>query len=232
MSDVIKIEGLSKSFGKKDVLKDMAVEISTGRVVGVLGENGIGKTTLLQLMAGILYPDSGYIDYGEIGLDKNIREYVSMLLEPEYFYSWMRIKDAVDFYKDFFKDFDEALAMRYFDNFHMNLKDKIKNLSKGDKEKVSIILNLSRNTSIYLLDEPAGGFDPKFKKEIIRLILASMNENKTIIISTHLLKDMENIFDDVLILNKAKPVYISCDVIREDFGKSVEDYYLEVTGSA
>lgn len=232
MSDVIRIEGLSKSFGKKAVLKDMTVEINTGRVIGVLGENGIGKTTLLKLMAGVLYPDSGYIDNGQIGLDKNIREYASMLLEPEYFYSWMRIKDAVDFYKDFFKDFDAALAMGYFNNFHMNLKDKIKNLSKGDKEKVSIILNLSRNTSIYLLDEPAGGFDPKFKKEVLRLILASMNENKTIIISTHLLKDMENIFDDVLILNKEKPVYISCDEIRENFGKSVEDYYLEVTGSA
>lgn len=229
MSDTIKIQGISKSFGKKTVLDDFTVEITTGRIIGLIGENGIGKTTLLQLMAGILHPDKGYISFGGSIRNLMVKEHVSYCLEPEHFYSWMTIKDAIMFYKDFFKGFDENIAMKYCELFQLNLKTKIRKLSKGEKEKVSILLNLSRNTSIYLLDEPAGGFDPRFKKEVLKLVLESMTEYKTIILSTHLLKDFENVFDDVLILRKNKPVYRSCEEIRLELGKSVEEYYLEVT---
>lgn len=232
MNDIIKIEEVSKSFGKKRVLNNLTVEIATGRIIGLLGENGIGKTTLLQLMAGILYPDKGAVSFGGKKSNLKAKEYVSYCLEPEYFYSWMTIKDAIMFYKDHFKDFDETIVMNYCELFQLNLKSKIRKLSKGEKEKVSILLNLSRNTSIYLLDEPAGGFDPRFKKEVLKLILESMTENKTIILSTHLLKDFENVFDDVLILRKTTPVYRSCEEIRQELGKSVEEYYLEVTRNA
>jgi ABC-2 type transport system ATP-binding protein len=228
MSNVIRIEGLCKGFGKKTVLNNLSVEMNTGRVIGLLGENGVGKTTLLKLMAGFLRPDKGTVNYDDIERGKNRKEYISFLLEAECFYSWMKIKDAIQFYKDYFKDFNENTAIEYCNLFGLTLNDKIKILSKGEREKVSIILNLSRNTDIYLLDEPAGGFDPKFKKEIIHLILESMKDNKTIIISTHLLKDMENIFDDILILRKNTHVYMSCEDIRQKFEKSVEDYYLEV----
>lgn len=229
MNDIIKIESMSKSFGKKTVLNNLSVEIAAGRIVGLIGRNGIGKTTLLQLMAGILNPDKGYVDFGKIGLNKNVRQYVSYLLEPEYFYSWMTIKQAIMFYKDFFKDFDENAALEYCACFNLNLKDKIIKLSKGEKEKVSILLNLSRRAKIYLLDEPAGGFDPRFKKDVLNLVLNTINEDKTIILSTHLLKDFENAFDDVLILRNTTPIYISCEEIRQEHGKSVEEYYLEVT---
>jgi len=228
MSEGIKIEGLTKTFGSKKVIDNLTVEIKTGRIVGLLGENGIGKTTLLKLIAGFLQPDRGYIKFIDLARDKNIREHVAMLLEPECFYSWMRIKDAIEFYKDFFIDFKRDKAIQYCEQFNLNLDDKIKKLSKGNKEKVSIILNLCRNVGIYLLDEPTGGFDPRFKKEIIRLILDRMNEKKTIIIASHLLKDMENLFDDILILRKNSLIYKSSDEIRQDFAKSVEEYYLEV----
>lgn len=232
MNDLIKIEGVSKGFGKKQVFKDLTVEIATGRIIGILGENGIGKTTLLQLMAGILHPDKGYISFGGIKSDLKVKEHVSYCLEPEYFYSWMTIKDAIMFFKDNYKGFDEAIAINYCELFQLSLKSKIRKLSKGEKEKVSILLALSRNSSIYLLDEPAGGFDPRFKKEVLKLVLESMTENKTIIISTHLLKDFENVFDDVLIIRKTTPIYRSCEEIRQELGKSVEEYYLEVTQNA
>ena len=229
MGNKIRIQGLYKSFGKNQVLNGLTVELETGRVIGLLGENGIGKTTLLQLMAEILHPDQGYISYGNMEHNGTAKGCVSFLLEPEYFYSWMSINDAIHFYRDNFKGFNETKAKAYCNQFHFNLKDKIKKLSKGEKEKVSILLNLSRNACVYLLDEPAGGFDPKFKKEIMHLILETMDENKTIILSTHLLKDFENVFDDVLILRKDNSVYMTCEDIRQNFGKSVEEYYLEVT---
>ena len=229
MGNKIRIQGLYKSFGTNQVLNGLTVELETGRIIGLLGENGIGKTTLLQLMAEILHPDRGYISFGKMEQNGTAKGCVSFLLEPEYFYLWMKIKDAIHFYKDNFKGFNEFKAIEYCNRFHLDQNSKIRNLSKGEKEKVSILLNLSRNACVYLLDEPAGGFDPKFKKEIMHLILESMDETKTIILSTHLLKDFETVFDDVLILRKEDSVYLSCEDIRQNFGKSVEDYYLEVT---
>lgn len=231
MSQTIKIEGLCKRYGRKIVFNNLNAEINCGRVIGLIGENGAGKTTLLRLMAGILHSDKGHVDFGEMQGIKDRNQFISYLMEPSQFYPWMRVKDIINFYDDFFKDFDKSKALKYCSRYQINLNDKIKTLSKGEQERVSIFVCLSRNTDIYLLDEPAGGIDPKFKREIVKIILESTDANKTIIISTHLLRDFQNVFDDVFILKRGEAIYASCDDIRQKFNKSVEDYYLEVMGN-
>lgn len=228
MSDVISINGISKSYGKNLVVENLNVNIPKGRIIGLLGENGVGKTTLLKIIAGILHPDKGYIKYHEKGISQKLKSYVSYLVEPKYFYSWMKIKDVICYYKDHFDNFNENLALSYCEKFDLKLNDKIKLLSKGNQEKVSLLISLSIRAKVYLLDEPAGGFDLKFKKEVIKIILESINDDKTIIISTHLLKDFGTILDEIMILKKKSLICISCDEIREIHKKSVEEYYLDV----
>ena len=232
MSDFLQIQNLSKAFGKNQILNNLSFTISKGKIIGLLGENGIGKTTLLRIIAGLQMPDTGsiLIDGSEISYKE--KEKISFLIEPFNLYNWMRIKDALSYYKDFFINFDISIAKKLCEQFNLNINSKIETLSKGNKERVCLMLNLSRRTSLYILDEPLGGLDPKIKKDIIQTLLSNIPEDSTVIIATHLLRDLQSIFDEVLVLKKDGIILFSADEIREKYNKSVEEYYLEVIDNA
>lgn len=228
MSDFLQIQNLSKSFGKKHLFNNLSFTISKGKVIGLLGENGVGKTTLLRIIAGLQRPDNGSILIDGFEISYKEKEKISFLIEPFNLYNWMRVKDAISYYKDFFISFNIDIAHALCEQFSLDLNSKIRNLSKGNKERVCLMLNLSRKTSLYILDEPLGGLDPKIKKDIVQTLLSNIPENSTVIIATHLLRDLQSVFDEVLILKKNGITLFSTEEIREKYNKSIEDYYLEV----
>ena len=227
--NIITINNLSKSFGKKVVFQELSLEIPAGRVIGLLGENGIGKTTLLRTIADILKPSGGEIRIGGVPVSRTTRPLVSYMLASENFYSFMRVRDAVQYFRDFYSDFDHIRAIELCKDFGLDPKEGIKQMSKGNKERLCILLCLCRRVPLYLLDEPIAGLDPKFKHESIKAMLANTAEEQTVIISSHLLRDLESVFDEIIILKKDSVVRANCDDIRAE-GRSIEQFYLEVAG--
>ena len=235
---MIKVEKLGKKFGKQWIFRNLNFEISEGKIVGLLGENGIGKTTLLRTISGLLKADEGRVDiHNTINDTTDIQKIaytaedskkVAYLLDPYHIFDWMKVKDILSYYKDFFEDFDYEKALRLCTEYNINPNNKIEKLSKGNKERVCFIVNISRNVPLYLLDEPMAGFDPKFKKEMMKMLVQNMNENSVIIIATHLLKDMETLFDEVIIMKKAGIMIESTDEIREVRKQSLDSFYMEV----
>jgi len=230
--DIITVKNLSKRYGRKVVFDNLSFSLPRNKIIGLLGENGIGKTTLLRLMADLLKPDGGeiLIDGGKVA-HKTARDKVSFLLDPAYLYSFMTVKSAIQYYKDFYEDFDCGKAMRLCEDFGLaqNIKQSVKKLSKGNKERLYLLLNLSRKVPVYLLDEPIAGLDPKFKRDLIKAFLSNIGENATLIISSHLLRDLDPIFDYIAIMKKNEIITANSEDIRAQ-GKSIEDFYLEVIG--
>jgi len=227
--NIVRIKNFSKSFGKKEVFNGLTLDISAGRVIGLLGENGIGKTTLLRAIADIIKPTGGEMRINDMPVSRKTRPLVSFMLAPENFYSFMRVRDAVQYFRDFYSDFDHARAMELCKEFGLDPKESIKQMSKGNKERLCILLCLCRRVPLYLLDEPIAGLDPKFKHESIKAMLANTAEEQTVIISSHLLRDLESIFDEIIILKQNSVVQANCDDIRAE-GRSIEQFYLEVAG--
>lgn len=229
MKEVIQIHNLCKSFGKKIALDHVELELEKGKIIGILGENGAGKTTLIKILAGLYRKDSGEvkIEGKQVGFDTH--KYISYMPDDVSIYSWMKVKQAISFYKDMYSDFKEEKAHQLCTELQIKQEDVIQNLSKGMIERVFIMLTLSRDTSIYLLDDPIGGIDPVAKEKILKTILANTEEDRTVIISTHLVKDTEKLFDEVIFIRDGKVVIQkSSDEIRQNKGKSIEEYYLEV----
>ncbi|MCL2364380.1 MAG: ABC transporter ATP-binding protein [Defluviitaleaceae bacterium] len=229
MTDAVVIRSVNKTFKRKVVFHDLSVTFPAGRVIGLLGENAIGKTTLLKMIADIIKPNCGDIFIGSERAGLATRARVSFMINPENFYKFMRVKDAVAYYRDFYPDFDYARAMQLCEDFDLGQKWKITWLSKGQQERLCILLCLCRRVEVYLLDEPVAGLDPRFKHESIKAMLANTDDNKTIIISTHLLRDLDSVFDEVTILTRDGVYQAACDDIRAG-GESVEQFYLRVTG--
>jgi len=252
-SIAITIENISKRYGRQQVFKDFSLEFPANRVIGLLGENGIGKTTLLKMIADIAKPDKGMIKIrlpnagkpnlpnqnqsqtvngamssnNMLPVSRHTRDLVSYLIDPSRFEDYMKVSDMLRCYQDFHPDFDKAKAEKLCESFHISLKDKIGKLSKGNQERVCLMLCLSRQAPIYLLDEPMAGFDPKFKKELVQVILSHVEEWQTLIISSHLLRDLETLFDEIVILTENGVTVANVEDVREQ-GKFLEDYYLEV----
>ncbi len=229
MSKLVEVKGLHKSYGKKEVLKDFNLELESGRIIGLLGPNGSGKTTFIKTLAGLLKPNSGMvsIDGKAIGIDS--KKIVSYLPERTYFSPDMRVKDTIEFFKDFYEDFREERAIDLLGKLDISLDSKIKHLSKGTREKMQLVLVMSRDAKLYLLDEPIGGVDPAARDYILKTILTNYSEGSSVIISTHLISDVENVLDDVIFIQNGKMVLQSCvDDIREKNGKSVDALFREV----
>ena len=224
----IKVENINKKYSKKDaIFSNFSLEIEGGKVIGLLGENGIGKTTLLKMIADLAKPDSGTITINGQEVSYNTRDMISWLIEVENLEWRTKVKDAIAYYHDFFPDFDMKKCEALCEAFNIKTNDKIANLSKGQGERVCLMLCLSRRAPFYVLDEPMAGFDPKFKKELISAILSHVEEGQTLLISSHLLKDLDALLDRVIILTHNKATIADADEIRAR-GISIEDFYLEV----
>ena len=228
-NNILACRNLWKSYGKKEALKGLNLSIDRGRIVGLLGPNGSGKTTLIKLICGLLTPTDGgiFVDKKEIGVET--KKVVSYLPERTYIPNWMKVTDILDMFEDFYADFKRERALQMLESLNINPADKIKTLSKGTKEKVQLILVMSRDADLYLLDEPIAGVDPAARDYILKTIITNYNENATVIISTHLITDIETVLDEVVMIKNGELVmHKTVDEIREENGMSVDQLFREV----
>jgi len=229
MKPIIECKNLTKTFGQKAALKNINLNIERGRIVGLLGPNASGKTTFIKLCNELLTPTGGEILIGGNKPGTETKKIVSYLPERTYLNDWMKVSDIIGFFKDFYSDFRAEKAYDMLSKLHINPKDRLKTMSKGTKEKVQLILVMSREAELYLLDEPIGGVDPAARDYILDTILSNYNENATVILSTHLISDIEKILDEVIFLKEGQVVLQkTVDEIREETGKSVDSLFREV----
>ncbi|MBZ9622277.1 ABC transporter ATP-binding protein [Clostridium tagluense] len=229
MTNILKSEGICKSYLNKKALRGVDIEIMPGKIVGLLGPNGSGKTTFLKIAAGILHASSGeiLIDGQKPGV--YTKSIVSYLPDNEYLLKWMKVKDAVRYFKDFYSDFDEKKAKEMLLFMKLDENSSVKSLSKGMKEKLKLTLVLSRAAKLYILDEPLGGVDPTTREQILNAIVNNFTENSSMIITTHLVNDIERIFDDVAFISDGKVVLQgNAEELRLDKKKSIDELYREV----
>lgn len=229
MSVILECRQLTKSYSSKVALNHIDLTLESGRIVGLLGPNGSGKTTLIKLINQLLTPTSGEIKVNGKELDMETKGIVSYLPERSYLGNWMRIKDALDFFTDFYEDFDRSRALDMLEKLGLHPSDKIKAMSKGTKEKVQLILVMSRRARLYCLDEPIAGVDPAARDYILSTIINNYSENSTILISTHLISDVENILDEVVFIQNGQiRLHASVDDVRMHEGKSIDALFREV----
>lgn len=229
MDNIIECKGLSKHFGNKKALDHIDLKIQSGRIVGLLGPNGSGKTTLIKLANGLLTPTAGEIRIGGHIPGIESKRIVSFLPERTYLSDWMRVRDQLSFFRDFYPDFDQHKAEEMLRALDISVNDRIKTLSKGNKEKVQLIVVMSRAAKLYLLDEPIGGVDPAARDYILNTILTNYIENATVLISTHLIADVERVLDEVVFIrNGSVLLQETVDALREKEEKSVDAIFREV----
>lgn len=229
MAAILTCDHLTKTFGSLTALSDVSFQIEPGRIVGLLGPNGSGKTTFIKIANGLLVPTSGTITISGSPIGVETKERVSYLPDKNYLSNWMKVEQLFDFFNDFYSDFDRNKAYEMLKRLEINPSQKLKSMSKGTKEKVQLILVMSREADLYLLDEPIGGVDPAARDYILNTIITNYNEKGSILISTHLISDIEQILDDVIFLKNGQIVMSSSvDDIREEHGKSVDALFREV----
>ncbi len=229
MNKIVECNALCKRYKMTFALNSMSVSIEKGRIVGLLGPNGSGKTTLIKILNGLLVPDSGQalIDGKKIGVET--KKIVSYLSDKNFLEKERTIMELIQYYQDFYQDFRRDRALEMIKNLGLNLASKVKTLSKGNREKVGLILTMSREAELYLLDEPIAGVDPATRDYILNTIIKNYNPTSTIIISTHLIADIESILSDVLFIKNGEIVLAdSVDNIREREQKSVDEHFREV----
>ena len=229
--NILECRHLTKSYKRNHpVLADLNLQIPAGRIIGLLGPNGCGKSTLIKLIAGILQPDSGEILVSGHPVGKESNALISYLPERTYFTSGMRVEQLVTFFREFYPDFDTQRAYRLLKDLNIEPKAQLKTLSKGTKEKVQLILVMSRNAKLYLLDEPIAGVDPAAREYILSTIVSNYNPEASIIITTHLITDVEQVLDDFFFLSFGGAILRSgnAEETRNETGKSLDELFREV----
>lgn len=224
--ELLKVENLSKSYGKKEILKNINFTIKEGRIVGLLGKNGVGKTTIIKLINDLLTKDTGTITINnqEIGIES--KKQISYLPERTYLDKTMKVKQVIKFFEEFYEDFDSEKAHKLLKDLNLDENEKIAKMSKGMQEKVQLVLVMSRKAKLYILDEPLGGVDPATRDYILDTILTNFNDNASIIISTHLISDIERILDDVIFVDKGKIILAEeADKLREKENTSIDEIF-------
>lgn len=228
MDTIFECKSLYKNFGNIKALSDVSFSIQPGRIVGLLGPNGSGKTTLIKLANGLLIPSKGTVLIKGLQPGIETKKIVSYLPEKTYLNELLTVKEQIRFFTDFYSNFNKEKAYLMLEKLDISLDSKVKFLSKGTKEKVQLILVMSRDANLYLLDEPIGGVDPAARDYILNTIISNYNKNASIIISTHLIADIENILDDVIFISKGKIVLkSSVDEIREKKHMTVDRLFRE-----
>jgi len=229
MSNIITVSGLSKRFDRSPVLNGLDFSIDAGRIVGLMGPNGAGKTTLIKTIMQLYRPEQGRMVICGEDASNSSKKLMSYMPDTNPLFNWMRIHDTIHYYADMFNDFDSAHAREICGFLSLDENEKVKTLSKGTIERVLIMLTFARKARLYLLDEPISGIDPLGREKILKTILAGVNEESSVLVSTHLVKDVETIVDDVLFLNNGRILLSeSADQLRETRGQSIEECYLEV----
>ncbi|MBQ2233596.1 MAG: ABC transporter ATP-binding protein [Erysipelotrichaceae bacterium] len=222
-------EGLSKDYGQIRALDGIDLRLEEGKIIGLLGPNGSGKTTLIKLASRLLVPSEGRITIcGEVPSEKS-KAIVSYLPDRNFLPDWMNSNELIALYEDFFADFSKERAIEMLGSLNIDMTMPLKKMSKGTKEKVQLIMTMSRRAKLYLLDEPSAGVDPAARDYILRTIISNYDENATVLISTHLIADVENVLDEAIFLKQGKIVlHESVDELKESTGKSVDEYFREV----
>lgn len=226
---LLECNNLTKNYGHNPALDHVNLTIEPGRIVGLLGPNGSGKTTLIKIANGLLVPTSGTLTIAGMAPGEETKKLVSYLPERTYLATWMTVVQLLDFFCDFYPDFDRDAAEHMLSALDISPTLRIKQMSKGTREKVQLILVMSRKAKLFLLDEPIGGVDPATRDYIIRTIISNYNEEASVVISTHLIADVESVLDDVIFLNQGRVVLqSSVDEIRAEKNCSVDELFREV----
>lgn len=223
---LMKCVHLEKSFGKKQVLKDVNLTIESGKIIGLLGKNGMGKSTLIKLMNDLLTPSSGKVLFNgkEIGVES--KKSIAFLPERTYLDKGMRVSQVLEFFKGFYEDFDVEKARELLKRLDLDESQRLVNMSKGMQEKVQLVLVMSRKADLYILDEPLGGVDPATRDYILDTILSNFNEGASVIIATHLIADIERILDEVIFINKGEIILTgNADEIRRREDGSIDEIF-------
>lgn len=231
MKNIVEAKSLSKSYFKKKALDDLNLNIPEGQVLGLLGPNGSGKTTFIKILSGILSQSKGDIIIDGHEPSPYTKSVVSYLPDKNYLYKWMTVNDAIVFFKDFYSDFDEVKAYELLTFMKLDKNSKVTSLSKGMSEKLNLTLVLSRKAKLYVLDEPIAGVDPVAREKILDAIINNYNKDSSMIITTHLVRDIERIFDHVSFISKGKIILSgNAEELREEKGKSIDELYRDVFG--
>lgn len=226
--NLIEIKNLSKTYGKSEALKDINLTIEPGKIYGLLGPNGSGKTTLIKIINNLLTPTSGEIKIKGNNPGIESKKIISYLPERTYLNMNFKVKELLDYFEDFYDNFDRKKAITLLKKLKINQEDKLKTMSKGTKEKVQLILVMSRKAELYILDEPIGGVDPASRDYILETILSNFDNNASMIISTHLIQDIESILDNVIFINKGKiTLNDKADNIRTERNQTIDQVFRE-----
>lgn len=229
MNPILECKSLTKRYGSFQALQGIDLSIERGKIVGLLGPNGSGKSTFIKLCNGLLSPTQGLLQINGQKVGPETKKIVSYLPERTYLNNWMKVSQMIDFFDDFYDNFNKKKAYEMLEHLQINPQDKLRTMSKGTKEKVQLILVMSREADLYMLDEPIGGVDPAARDYILNTILTNYNPEASIIISTHLIQDIEQILEDVIFIQRGKIVmHKSVDDIRFEEGKSVDELFREV----
>ena len=226
--NLIEIKNLSKNYGKKQALENINITIEPGKIYGLLGPNGSGKTTLIKIINDLLTPTSGevLVKGNKPGIES--KKIISYLPERTYLNMNFKVRELLNYFGDFYENFDRKKAQTLLKKLNINEEDKLKTMSKGTKEKVQLILVMSRKADLYILDEPIGGVDPASRDYILETILNNFDEKSSMIISTHLIQDIETILDNVIFINQGRiTLNDSADKIRNEKGKTIDQVFRE-----
>ena len=223
---LLEINNLNKSFDNKEILKDINLSIQSGKIIGLLGKNGVGKTTLIKLINDLLTPTSGEILIKGQKIGVETKKVISYLPERTYLNKQMKVSEVISYFEDFYENFDSEKAKKLLKDLDLDINQKLAKMSKGMQEKVQLVLVMSRNADLYVLDEPLGGVDPATRDYILDTILSNFNENASVIISTHLISDIEKILDEVIFIDKGKIILQSdADKLRNKENASIDEIF-------
>jgi len=223
---LLEIKDLSKSFDNKEILKDINLSIQSGKIIGLLGKNGVGKTTLIKLINDLLTPTSGEILIKGQKIGVETKKIISYLPERTYLNKQMKVSEVISYFEDFYDNFDSEKAKKLLKDLDLDINQKLTKMSKGMQEKVGLVLVMSRKADLYVLDEPLGGVDPATRDYILDTILSNFNENASVIISTHLISDIEKILDEVIFVDKGQIVLQSdADKLRNKEKSSIDEIF-------
>ena len=224
--ELLKCININKSFGEKQILKDVNITVPRGKIVGLLGKNGMGKSTIIKLINDLLTVDSGeiLINGKKVGVES--KKIISYLPERTYLDKSMTVSGVITYFKDFYDDFDDVKARKLLEDLDLDINQKLSKMSKGMQEKVQLVLVMSRKAQLYILDEPLGGVDPATRDYILDTILNNFNEDASILISTHLVSDIERILDRVIFVDKGEIILSSeCDELRKSENGSIDEIF-------